>query len=95
MDAPSEWWRTFFAGPAVDSWLMATTAEQSRSEADFIQDALGVAPPARLYTCREVLALMANAGFGDVETFGSFAREPFRLGSHRLLAVATRRGPGA
>jgi SAM-dependent methyltransferase len=45
---------------------------------------------ARIHTAREVLSLLADAGFTAIETYGSTAREPFRLGSQRLLAVATR-----
>jgi SAM-dependent methyltransferase len=48
---------------------------------------------ARLYTYREVVRLLEQAGFGDLQAYGSFAKEPFRLGSPRLVAVATRR-PG-
>ncbi len=46
--APDDWWRTFFSGMAVESWLKATTAEQTRQEAQFLVEALQVAPPARL-----------------------------------------------
>src|SRR5207302_5347917 len=46
---------------------------------------------ARLHTCREVLRLLQEAGFVEVQAYGSFAREPFRLGSNRLLTVATKR----
>jgi len=44
----------------------------------------------RLYTCRQVLEMLGNAGFETFELFGSPAGEPFVLGSPRLLAVATR-----
>jgi SAM-dependent methyltransferase len=44
----TEWWQTFFSGMAVDFWLQATPEEQTRLEADYIQERLGVAPPARL-----------------------------------------------
>jgi SAM-dependent methyltransferase len=43
-----EWWRTFFSGPMVEMWLQATTEEQTRREADFIQRILQAAPPAKL-----------------------------------------------
>jgi len=46
---------------------------------------------ARIYSCGEILRLLAEAGFADVQIYGSLAREPFRLGSSRLLAVATKR----
>ena len=45
---------------------------------------------ARVHTAREVVALLTDAGFTGVETYSSCARDPFRLGSQRLLAVATR-----
>ncbi len=45
---------------------------------------------ARIHTCREVIRLLDQAGFTDVRAYGSLAREPFRLGSHRLLMVATK-----
>jgi SAM-dependent methyltransferase len=48
MGASVDWWRTFFSGLVVESWLMATTAEQTRQEAEFIREALNVSPPARL-----------------------------------------------
>jgi SAM-dependent methyltransferase len=40
---------------------------------------------ARLYSYRELVHLFREAGFGDVEGFGSLTQEPFRLGSRRLL----------
>jgi SAM-dependent methyltransferase len=45
---------------------------------------------ARIHTAREVVSLLTDAGFTAIETYSSFARDPFRLGSPRLLAVATR-----
>ena len=48
LTAPVDWWRTFFSGVAMESWLKATTAEQTRQEANFLVESLRVAPPARL-----------------------------------------------
>ncbi len=48
MDSPGEWWKTFFAGAAVQFWLQATSEEQTKQEADFIQQRLRVSPPAKL-----------------------------------------------
>jgi len=48
MSAPGEWWRTFFSGPVVESWLILPTVEQTQHEADFILEALDVPPPAKL-----------------------------------------------
>ena len=47
---------------------------------------------ARIHTCREVHRLLEEAGFSDVQGFGSLTREPFRLGSPRLLLTATKKG---
>jgi hypothetical protein len=45
---------------------------------------------ARLYSVREVCGLLEEAGFTGLQTYGSFALEPFKLRSERLLVVATR-----
>jgi SAM-dependent methyltransferase len=46
---------------------------------------------ARLYTYREILRLLDEAGFGDVRGYGSLAREPFKLGSSNLLLTARKK----
>ena len=38
---------------------------------------------ARIYSYREIVLLLEKAGFTGVQGYGSFAREPFRLGSRR------------
>ena len=48
MDERPEWWRTFFEGPVVDFWLRASSGEATAAEADFVVEALGVRPGARL-----------------------------------------------
>jgi SAM-dependent methyltransferase len=48
MNAPSDWWRTFFRGAMEESWLAAMPEEVTLQEADFVQKVLQVAPPARL-----------------------------------------------
>ncbi|HEV3167540.1 MAG TPA: methyltransferase domain-containing protein [Isosphaeraceae bacterium] len=45
---------------------------------------------ARIYSVQEILRLFQRAGFADVQAYGSLTRDPFKLGSHRLLAVATK-----
>jgi SAM-dependent methyltransferase len=49
----------------------------------------------RVYTVNEIVRLLAAAGFETTTYFGSPEEEPFVLGSHRLLIVATKAGPGA
>jgi SAM-dependent methyltransferase len=44
----TEWWQTFFSGLTVEWWLRATTPDQTRQEADFIAESLGVPAPAKL-----------------------------------------------
>ena len=46
----------------------------------------------RIYTYRELLQLFRDAGFGNLETFGSLKREPFAIGSPGLWVVAVRNG---
>jgi SAM-dependent methyltransferase len=45
----------------------------------------------RVYTVNEIRRLLEAAGFGSFEALGSPAGEPFELGSHRLLLIATKR----
>jgi SAM-dependent methyltransferase len=68
MSAPAEWWQTFFSGTMAEGWLKAMPPEQTRLEADFAEQALQVAPPARLLDVpcgggRHSLALAAR-GYG-------------------------------
>jgi SAM-dependent methyltransferase len=44
----------------------------------------------RIYTYRELLHILKEAGFETTATYGSLSREPFRLGSEGLFAVARR-----
>ena len=44
----------------------------------------------RIYTWRELDAMLSRAGFSKRRSFGSLEGEPFRLGSSRLAIVATR-----
>jgi SAM-dependent methyltransferase len=45
----------------------------------------------RIYTCREVEAMLDEGGFGEIQEFGSLAGEPFEPGASRLILVAVRR----
>ena len=44
----SEWWENFFSGVALDCWRQAVSDEQTRLEADFIEQSLGLRPPAKI-----------------------------------------------
>jgi ubiquinone/menaquinone biosynthesis C-methylase UbiE len=44
----SNWQETFFRGVALDSWRRILTVEMTRTEADFLEQALGVGPGAEL-----------------------------------------------
>jgi SAM-dependent methyltransferase len=48
IDVQPDWWRTFFSGLFLDLWETVPTADQDREEADYLQKALGVPPPAKL-----------------------------------------------
>ena len=66
MDAQTDWWRTFFSGLMVESWLMSATAEQTRQDAAFIRESLDVPPPAKLLDvpCGGGRHSLALAGLG-------------------------------
>jgi SAM-dependent methyltransferase len=42
----------------------------------------------RNYTFREIIGMLSEAGFADIETFGSLDESPFKLGSQGLYLVA-------
>ncbi|HEY3170966.1 MAG TPA: methyltransferase domain-containing protein [Thermoanaerobaculia bacterium] len=44
----------------------------------------------RIYTTREILRMLSDAGFGELETYGSLEGETFRLGSPNLLVVVAK-----
>ena len=46
----------------------------------------------RIYTYREVVRMLEAAVFEDVCGLGSLEGEPFRLGSARLILIATKKG---
>jgi SAM-dependent methyltransferase len=46
----------------------------------------------QVHTYREFCRLFEEAGFHELEGYASLAREPFSLGSHRLLLTATKKG---
>ncbi len=46
----------------------------------------------RVYTYREVVRLLEQAGFTDMEAYASPAGEPFRFGAKAFFLAATKRG---
>ena len=48
----------------------------------------------RCYTYREICRLMEEAGFGDIQAYGSIAAEPFQFGSPCLFLVAIKNAAG-
>ena len=46
---------------------------------------------ARIHSYREVAQMMSDAGFTDIQGFGSLTQESFKLGSQRLLMVGTKK----
>jgi SAM-dependent methyltransferase len=62
------------------------------TEYTFVQNGKVEKRPAshRVYTCRELLGLLEETGFGDVTVYGSLNREPFQLGSPRPMVVTAK-----
>src|SRR6516225_8972777 len=94
MNAPNEWWRTFFSGTSVQMWLQATAEEQTKQEADFIQKMLQDPPPARLLDVpcgggRHALAL-AGRGYAmtGVDISSDFLNAARDGAARRSLQVA-------
>jgi SAM-dependent methyltransferase len=48
MQAPDDWYRTFFHGVALDLWRAVTTPEFTRADADFLQKHLDLASHPRI-----------------------------------------------
>jgi SAM-dependent methyltransferase len=48
VDVQPNWWQSFFQGVAVDMWLKAVPPEHTRSEADHVDRALGLASAAEV-----------------------------------------------
>ena len=44
----------------------------------------------QIYLCRELLQMLAEAGFAQIETYGSLKREPLAIGSANLWLVGTK-----
>lgn len=69
--------------------------EQSRMFPSFTFVQNGVddkrATSQRVYTYKELAALLRETGFAHVAAYGSLTEEPFKLGEHRLLLVTERR----
>jgi SAM-dependent methyltransferase len=98
MGTPADWWKTFFSGVTLDFWSAATTPEQARAEADFIQRTLRVHPPARVLDVpcgNGRLALeMARRGYRmtGVDLAEAYVREATaRAAEERLPAVFEQR----
>ena len=48
MNAPTDWWKDFFNGLAVEFWRAAVPPEATRADADFLWKHLNLAPGARV-----------------------------------------------
>jgi cyclopropane fatty-acyl-phospholipid synthase-like methyltransferase len=89
----SDWWKDFFAGVAVDLWLRVPTPEQTRAEVDFIQQALQLAPGARVLDVpcgggRHSLELAARGhAVTGVDISTDFLREARAQAAQRGLSV--------
>src|SRR6516165_8449600 len=94
MNAPNEWWRTFFSGTSVEMWLQAIPEEQTKQEVDFIERKLKVSPPARLLDVpcgggRHALALAARGyAITGVDISPDFLNAARTGAAKRLVQVA-------
>jgi SAM-dependent methyltransferase len=79
-------------------FLAARKYDPARGRLDvdyrFLKDGKEDLRPAsyRIYTTREILVMLEAAGFGSFELYGGFGREPYALGSPRLLVVMRKAG---
>ena len=48
MQAPTNWWQSFFQGVAVDLWRGAVSDEQTQQEVDFLEQQLELAPKSKI-----------------------------------------------
>ena len=94
MTQVTEWWTTFFSGPAVESWRKFPTSEMTRGEADSIEKALELKPGARVLDApcgagRHSIEL-ASRGYGvtGVDLSGEFLQAAREASTARRLAVA-------
>ncbi len=90
----SEWWKDFFSGLALDMWRLAVTPEQTKSEADFIQQRLLLAPPASVLDVPcgsgRLIIEMASRGFtmSGTDISSDFLHEARSSASAAGLAVS-------
>ena len=82
MNAPTDWWKTFFDGLAVGFWRAAVPPEATRADVDFLWKHLKLAPGARV--------LDVPCGAGRLHAAARRAR--LRDDRHRHLAGVSRRG---
>lgn len=93
-----DWWQTFFQGVTVDMWLQAVPEAATRQEVDFVVQALGVAPPARLLDVpcgggRHAVAL-AERGFHvtGIDLSADFLRAAMAKSQGRDLPISWQQG---
>jgi SAM-dependent methyltransferase len=93
MNAPTDWWKTFFSGLAVEIWLRAMPEEATKREADFIRAHLQVSPPTQLLDVpcgggRHSLALTASGyRVTGVDISPAFLESARSQAAQRKLAV--------
>lgn len=93
------WYEHFFRGVALDFWRKAATPEQTRYDVaesrldiqyTFIRDGKSDMREAasHVYTVAEIRRLLSQVGLETLSLFGSLDRQPYQLGSPRLILVA-------
>jgi SAM-dependent methyltransferase len=94
----TEWWKEFFSGLSVDMWRLAVTGGQTRTEADFIQKTLQLAPPARVLDvpcgAGRLAIELASRGFtmSGVDLSPQFLEEARTRGNQLELKISWQEG---
>ncbi len=97
MNAPTDWWKNFFSGLAVDFWRAIVPEEATREEADFLWKHLRLSAGARVLDvpCGAGRLTLPLSERGAVLTGIDISREfldaAVRAASERGLTVAFRR----
>lgn len=91
---PTEWWEDFFSGVVLDLWRQAIPEEQTRAEADFIEELLQLPQHAKILDapcgegrlCRELTARGYHMTGADIAL--PFLEEARAKAAQRGLSIA-------
>lgn len=78
----------FLHGSQYDPVMATITSQYKLIRGDVVESKQAVY---RVYTYRELMALLAAVGFDAIHVYGSLKKAPFQLGSQDCLILAQRR----